>query len=805
MSKLERVKALWPEWIIGDMIGEGSFGAVYEMRRDMFGAQEQAALKVLSIPQKQSDVDELRNDGYRDESIRERFDIHLKEIAREYRTMAELKGHTNIVYSDDLRFLPNENGIGGDISIKMELLTSLPNHLSGQILLEDQTVIKIGMDICSALTVCRANQIIHRDIKPQNIFVSKDGNYKLGDFGIARATEGTSSGTRTGTYKYMAPEVYNNEPYGAAVDIYSLGMVLYWLLNERRGPFLPLPPETATFSQEEKGNAQRFSGKKLPPPAHGSKELQAVVLKACAFNPKDRYATPEDMKKSLAFSAENTPNDNTIGPKILPPFKQAPKTKKPLWIALGCAAAAVLVAAVSIMISMVKPLGEKDPVEPAAQEQLSAPQEIKDWKTLFEEQITGYRDTQQPPYDDVLYSYFLYDLTGDDVPELFLYQDDGYSIFQYDNGELVSMGEITAPDSVCPLDRSDSLVAVYTKDRQESLHKISHHQGTVYNSPLMSQVSIESFETLSGRYLSSEGYLLFEAMEIHYIDDLTGLEWKENPKTSNHLVLQAAFDVLPQTQEEPLSQEDDDTPVQEPDAAPSPEPTNAIPTAMTDGYWYRFSEQSPVTSEYQFLYDGTVQIRDRNLLESKYDGYTDQLHPGVDIYAMETKTYTVDEAKKIVTIAGSDWNMVFDQGRVTSYYMDASLGQICHIYLRYYPSVPTLEQLKEDYTQFQEEWNSQEFREGEYILPDSATRYLTEEDLQGLYHLELSLARNEIYARHGVKFSMEEISIYFHNRSWYEEAMTWDKFDPSMLNAYESYNVALIVDYEATHFGGSYY
>ena len=291
------VKAVWPGWETVRLIGRGSFGAVYEIERDNYGHKEKAALKVISIPQSASDIDDLVSDGYDEQSITSRFEGYMQDIVREYSMMADMKGCANIVYCDDWKSIQHDDGMGWDIFIKMELLTALPRALGKTI--TDEQVIKIGMDICSALAFCESRNLLHRDIKPQNIFVAPDGTYKLGDFGIAKTAERTTSGTKTGTYKYMAPEVYNNQPYGGKADIYSLGLVLYWLLNERRTPFLPLPPSTPTSTEEDKARAKRFSGESIPAPAHGSKELKRIVLKACAFDQKDRYQNAEEMLQDL--------------------------------------------------------------------------------------------------------------------------------------------------------------------------------------------------------------------------------------------------------------------------------------------------------------------------------------------------------------------------------------------------------------------------------------------------------------------------------------------------------------------------
>ena len=82
----------------------------------------------------------------------------------------------------------------------------------------------------------------------------------MGDFGIAKTVEKTMGGTKIGTYKYMAPEVYNNQPYGIAADIYSLGLVLYWMLNDRRMPFISAGTAKLTAGIEEEARLRRLSG-----------------------------------------------------------------------------------------------------------------------------------------------------------------------------------------------------------------------------------------------------------------------------------------------------------------------------------------------------------------------------------------------------------------------------------------------------------------------------------------------------------------------------------------------------------------
>ena len=309
-------RELWPGWETVRLIGRGNFGAVYEIERNILGTTERAALKVISIPQHENDIEEMYSNGYDEESITSTFKYHLKSIVEEYSMMRKMSECLHIVSCDDVRFVQHDDGIGWDIFIKMELLTPLTKALPVQV--SEETVLKVAKDLCSALDACKQYNIVHRDIKPQNIFRSPSGNYKLGDFGIAKTVEKTMGGTKIGTYSYMAPEVYNNKPYGSGADIYSLGLVLYWLLNERRLPFLPLPPAKMRMGMDEEARKRRLSGEQFAEPKHGSGELKAIVMKACADNVEDRYTSASEMLADLNRIGQERLQQTGIVPAIQP-------------------------------------------------------------------------------------------------------------------------------------------------------------------------------------------------------------------------------------------------------------------------------------------------------------------------------------------------------------------------------------------------------------------------------------------------------------------------------------------------------
>ena len=299
MSTYEIGSIVFDKWKICRELGQGSYGTVYEIQREDFGGVYKAALKVITVPQSGKELQSVLDEGMTPPQAKQYFYSVVEDIGRECAIMSRLKGTGNIVSYEDHTVIRHSDGIGWDILIRMELLHPLLPYVY-QHPMARRDIIRLGIDICKALELCQRYNIIHRDIKPENIFISDNGDYKLGDFGIARTIERTTSGlSKKGTYSYMAPEVYAGREYGFSVDTYSLGLVLYRMLNKNRGPFLPQPPEAITFSSREQALARRMSGEPLPRPFYGEGRLSEIVLKACAFDPKDRYSSPQQLRQEL--------------------------------------------------------------------------------------------------------------------------------------------------------------------------------------------------------------------------------------------------------------------------------------------------------------------------------------------------------------------------------------------------------------------------------------------------------------------------------------------------------------------------
>ena len=298
MGNEKEIRLPWPGWTIGKYLGAGGYGKVYEIERTLSGVRERAALKVVSRPADDAEIEACYENGYDQASMKASYEEEIQRYVKEYELMKDLQGQTNIVSCDDFAVVPRKDGIGGQIFIRMELLTPL-QKATKQSMLSELEVIRLGKDICKALILCEARHIIHRDIKPENILISKFGDYKLGDFGVARVQDHTTNATKMGTHGYAAPEVEHGQKYGKEADIYSLGITLYWLLNNRRMPFLNAD-EAVTAMKNQEALRRRYEGEKLPAPKNGSQTLKQIVLKACAYRPVDRYRSAQELYDALA-------------------------------------------------------------------------------------------------------------------------------------------------------------------------------------------------------------------------------------------------------------------------------------------------------------------------------------------------------------------------------------------------------------------------------------------------------------------------------------------------------------------------
>ena len=168
------------------------------------------------------------------------------------------------------------------------------------------TAIKFAREILSALSEAHKHEIVHRDIKPHNVIVSPDWNVKVTDFGIARsgASQMTEAGSIVGTAQYLSPEQARGKPVDQRSDLYSLGIVLYEMLTGK----VPFTGDAAVEIAMKHLSAIPEPPSKLRPEV--SHDLDAVVMRALAKDPADRYSSAEEMDADLARVARGASVSN---------------------------------------------------------------------------------------------------------------------------------------------------------------------------------------------------------------------------------------------------------------------------------------------------------------------------------------------------------------------------------------------------------------------------------------------------------------------------------------------------------------
>jgi beta-lactam-binding protein with PASTA domain/tRNA A-37 threonylcarbamoyl transferase component Bud32 len=167
-----------------------------------------------------------------------------------------------------------------------------------------ERAVEIAMAICLALDVAGAHGIVHRDIKPQNIIVTNDGQIKVMDFGIARTAGGsamTQTGTIMGTAQYISPEQAQGRVADPRSDLYSLGVVLYEMLTGK----VPFDGENPVAIAYKHVREDPLAPSLINPDI--SPELEAVVMKALAKNPENRYQSAMEMRSDLERCLEGSP------------------------------------------------------------------------------------------------------------------------------------------------------------------------------------------------------------------------------------------------------------------------------------------------------------------------------------------------------------------------------------------------------------------------------------------------------------------------------------------------------------------
>ena len=291
VEKLKSYEPLFGLWTVESKLAEGRNSKVFKVSGTINGQAEYKCLKTVRFPSDDKEIsDVISSDLYQN------IGQYLEEVELNVRQsmdkMLSLRANRNIVCFDDYTIIKESSCFY--LVILMELLTPINGYLDVNCVSQNDAI-DLGCDICSALQSFREAGIIHHEVKPENIFVDKNGNFKLGDFGICKSRFGED---RTSS-SYIAPELYRENAPDFNSDIYSLGILLYKLLNNNRLPFLPSFPAPVSIEDRESAFTKRMRGDLFPAPSSATSQLANVLYKASAFLSAERFADPMMFAEAL--------------------------------------------------------------------------------------------------------------------------------------------------------------------------------------------------------------------------------------------------------------------------------------------------------------------------------------------------------------------------------------------------------------------------------------------------------------------------------------------------------------------------
>lgn len=256
-------------------------------------------VKVISIPASQTQLQALLLTGaYQNEAAARDYFLELaQDIIAETDVLRKLSKQEGFLPFEDHQIVPKENEVGYDVYLLGSYRRSLARHLR-KTNMTHLAAINLGLDLCAALTVSRNAGYLFADLKPENIFICHDREFRVCDLGFLKldSLRFTSMPERfIGTY--TAPEIVDAfSDINPTIDVYSAGLILYQVYNGGALPF-----------------DGRATAEELPAPAYADYELAEIILKACAPDPKDRWQNPYEMGQALvAYMQRNGVNDTPI-------------------------------------------------------------------------------------------------------------------------------------------------------------------------------------------------------------------------------------------------------------------------------------------------------------------------------------------------------------------------------------------------------------------------------------------------------------------------------------------------------------
>ena len=301
MSEPKLISPMLDNFIMGDPISDYSGVRCCPAMENE--TDDKYIVKIVSVPASQTQADALLLSGaYKDrQSVLSYYESMAAGVAEEAEALQKL--------SQIEGFLPFKAwqtvAMGGEeIGFDVYLLSVYRKTLAKLFRSRSMThlaAINLGLDLCAALSVCRPSGYLYANLKPDNVYISDDKEFRIGDLGFVKL-DSLKYASLPDRYRsqYTAPEIADAfSALNTTIDIYAVGLILYQAYNDGNLPFTDSVAPAEAF----------------PAPAYADYEMSEIILKACAPDPELRWQSPVEMGQALvAYMQRNGANDTPIAP-----------------------------------------------------------------------------------------------------------------------------------------------------------------------------------------------------------------------------------------------------------------------------------------------------------------------------------------------------------------------------------------------------------------------------------------------------------------------------------------------------------
>lgn len=303
MSDIKMVSPLLDGYVMGEpMSSHDGVRCCPAMKEN---SDDKYIVKIISVPASQKQLDALLLTGaFTDAGAAMEYFKELGQgVVKEAEILQQLSKLEGFLPYDGWQMVPMEDGrLGYNVYLVGSYKRSLDKFLRRNPMTHLGAV-NLGLDLCAALAICRRAGYLFIDLKPSNIYLTGEREYRIGDLGFVDL-KSLKYASLPSKYRslYTAPELHDAlATLNPTADVYSLGMILYQLYNNGQLPFEDCAP-----SEE------------LPAPLNADYEMAEIIMKAICPDPRSRWQNPIDMGKALVgYMQRNTVSDNPIIPPIV--------------------------------------------------------------------------------------------------------------------------------------------------------------------------------------------------------------------------------------------------------------------------------------------------------------------------------------------------------------------------------------------------------------------------------------------------------------------------------------------------------